>query len=436
MDLPAEILTEIGRYAVLTAEQPSSEIALRLMAVSKRWRDLFSPDSDSKIWTHVRLDTDSSQHMEDVATRALRMMVNARGAPQVVWVEGEDEMDLEEVYGALHGIGSTVQELRASLTQDMGFNVVWDALGREAPLLRILQIQAAPDNSPSDSLDLPPFPLTNLTHLALHRINPSSEESLLPLLNLLPKLTNLELVGCDNLPLVVPRLDGRNQIELSTLLSLVVTDHGGDYNYDFQQTIIFIAPLLHKLVIKNSPTVDYHNYLFPPAHPPNTAHLETLILEGSEAARRNHRFVILPVRRFHQDIPQMPVLKNLTILKAASDNDGSDPDEIYDFPLKLLEALTDSNPNLNAPPAPLLKTLALEANGQEGLNKHVVNLVRSRLGGPSGRTTRLREFECVDIGMAEETYDWLRTKLDVFKNKAFRRGGPARDAQQSPEPDL
>lgn len=149
--LPAEIITEIGRYAVLSADKPSSELALRLVAVSKRWNDIFS--GDVELWGHMRFDSNMSGMVKCIMDQAEVML--SRGPPRVLWIDGDDDYDLGGVYDIFRATGSTLRELRASLAEDFGLDRVWDTLGPSAPLLRSLHINSILSNPQASPIVLP-----------------------------------------------------------------------------------------------------------------------------------------------------------------------------------------------------------------------------------------------------------------------------------------
>lgn len=394
--LPVEILTEIGRYAVLSANKPSSELALRLIAVCKQWRSVFT--SDTALWGRIVIHCSDKDDTRSI--QKARALLD-RGSPKVVWVVAlcsSADISLERAYTLLGGKGATMAEFTADVGHNVPLDRVWAALGPSAPALDLLEIRGFANVLSNRPIPLPTFSFPALSRLHLRSFEAGTTTSLLPLLQHMPNLTILELLSCQRLSIVEPTLDGTATITLPNLATLRLSGHfphSGRYS--------LIAPLLEHLVLSQSVQEHYRNHLFPNSAPPNTAHLDTLVIESARPAMPSE---------LAGDLAHMPVLTTLSL----RDRGGSAQD--------IVAALTISTDSDAKPVCPLLETLKLSwFRGEMPSDEAIKKMIRSRTQGGGGGDigpARLRSFEMDERRMGQELYIWLKGRAGLkFRNRDF-----------------
>ena len=287
--IPPEIWTEIGRMAILDAEDHNSRNAFRLTGVCRRWREIFR--ADSRMWVAVCLgrkaaienvgwgwwwceDKEEQDRqrkemwgamVELAGTRAMSVMVILRGEPRRA---GPWEL--------LAPYAGKLRRLEAHLLGHESLGTVWDALRHEGGRLRRLTI-ATPRRA--DTLDLPAVPLACLTHLTLTGIELWDDTSLHPLLQRTPALKSLCLYKTRHLFLTLPT-DETRTVNLPHLRELELGDIAG-WDEDETGPGVFLAPNLRSVEISHAMEgreINYADFLFPKGHPANTASLTSLTL--------------------------------------------------------------------------------------------------------------------------------------------------------------
>ena len=401
--LPDEMLVEIGQYVVLSAEEPSSELALDLIGVCKRWRAVFA--QDKQLWGRLHLkcyqtETDlvrpcspGRQAIRRGTEKAIALL--PKGVTRVVWIEGDSLGDWHAALALLGGTLSGVREIDVTLPPRLELDNIWTLFRSSTPLLRTLSISY----DGATRLRFRPLPLPpaqpSLTSLSLATFHCVHATSIFSLLRRFPSLEHLKIGPSYNLVFSAPASESNGRLLLSNLRTIRLDNLTS--TVDPSARFSLVAPRLESLTVSSTSRQEHGCLLFPSDAPPNTACLQTLVLHHAGNATVTAA-----------QLRQMPELRCLKIASTRQPGDTT----LSSLIAREGEEVT----------CPLLERLEVSCDAELGnwfstvqAGVAAMEMVRSRTGG-AARMSRLRELTMDDGKMDRGTYDWLKANVDQFEN--------------------
>lgn len=380
--VPPEVMTDIFRKVVMSDDPPSSERALALVGVCKRWKEI--AESDAVLWGDVLFGSSTQGWTVPAFSQMIDKAeaLGRRGRARRVWIHGTTrEVGVALWHIGRKGLGSSIVDLKAVMGRAT-LREFWDALETtQGPVLETIYLEDGSDIP----LDIPPYAFGRLHTLEMKDINISPNgnvlaflarmpalralsfenvrgcdfsaasglgqaaslslletcalteivqtglTSLYQLLSRSPALRSLKIRHCENVHLVLPG-DESDVLSWPSLTEITLAGNkwsmGADWRLGVDIPFDIVAPQLESLEISDDTNASYRPLLFPSTGGPNIASLQALDL------RQSAPLSVAEVTQLVADMVGMVSLETLFLVDVITDEDRNEGER------RILQGLT------------------------------------------------------------------------------------------------